>query len=428
MKCSIAILVGCMLAITLADSDASASYFGRFDIGAFSVIPDDSEFDARASGTARFTAGWNAPGDSWAVYADMRFRGESGAETGPHYLVHDLRADYGLGKSLLAGSVGFCRMGEVTGIGGVAGGQIQLNPIAGLSIGAFGGGNPFTAEGHTDIDGTKFGAYATFRSDPDLKMGIAFSSIRNTDQTIDERDIIVFDSQLSLASRLYVTHFGEITLSDDDESARLSYYYANARLDASKKLRLSLAYNHFEYLPYIQFRDEIEFYDQDGPPAYSRFAEYATDSLSPRIEYRITSDWRVFARYRHQTTDYFSGSNTDQWTGGFSCSDLFRSGIAFNGSFGSTDRGDRDFSNAYVSFSRDLGRNMNLTVGYAVDRFNRPESVFVSRHQESTQRVSASFWYRLNQSINLLVDYEKSFADSDEGDHQILFNVQYRLR
>lgn len=406
-----------------------ASYFGRFDLGTFSVLPDDSDVDSRVSSTGRILFGWQSTKhDEWSILTDLRLRAEPSVEGTPHYMIWDLRVDYGLDKKPVAGSVGLCRLNEVSGIGSVLGGHLQFNLLDEWSFGLFGGGNPISTEGHFDIDGVRSGAYARYESESHFRAGIALTSISGTDQTLDERNVVSFDTQWATMDSFYFYHFGEITLAKDDESTRLSYYNANVRLNLTESIRVSTSYNHFEYLPYIQFKDEIDFYDQDTTPHYDRNADYTSDSVSPRIDLRINPLWRIYARYRYNRTDYFSGFDSQQWLGGTSCSNLFHSGIAMSASIGSTDRQDRNIVNSFFSLSRDFNRNLNLTLSYSTDRYNRPESMFVSRHAESTHRVSTSIWYRFNESINVLIDYERAFAESDQGDHQMVFNIQYRIR
>ncbi len=410
-------------------------FFGTFQFGAYSYIPDDHEIDPRTSITTRMRFGWKSPESTdWSFFTNARVRSEL-VEEGDgvdRISLWDLRADYGLETKPLAASLGICTMTEISGMGSIAGGQLQTNLPIGLSIGLFGGNNAVISKGKTDTDGIRWGGYLKLQKETSNNIGIGFVSVSDTEYDYDSKDCLVFDAVYRYTNQLFFYQSGEAILSSEQgkDSSGISFYYGNLGYDPIPLIGLSVSYNYFKQLPYIPFLDMNERQEEGSSDFYrpdDSGQNLKTNAVSPRIDLRLTKNWRVYTRYRTRDSDFEDAAASNEWLGGLSCGSLFGSETSFHCNISRFENDDRQYTGSYVSMARNFGQSLNVSLAYAQSRTVYPENQLVAHHFESTQRISASIFYMFTRKLTALIDYERSMGDKEDRDNQVLLNIRYRL-
>jgi hypothetical protein len=421
-------VMACLLSLC-ASPTLHAGFFGRFNLSSYTWLPSDPVIDSRSSLTGRFRFGWeNQDASGLRFLVNLRIRNELAESEGLDRLtVYDLRLDYGLDSRPLAGSLGLCRMSEVSGLGDILGAQLQTNLGDKLSCGLFGGANPAVRDGLTTIDGSRYGAYLRLGLDTMRSLGVGYVATAGTEYAWDIRDLVVFDARWIAGRRFSTYHFGEVLVSSDTgDPSGLQYYYGTIRVRPFDALTLGVSYNFYNRRPYMPFKEDI-LQSNDAFPTEVPETSLKTNAVSPRIDLRLGRFWRVYVRFRRRDSDYHD-QPWNQWLAGFSCSNFFHSGISLHANFNTTDRGDNGAQqSAYVAINRDLGRRLNAGLTYALSKNTYPESIFVVRHLDRTHRVGLTLDYLLSRRLSFLLDYESSFGDRDE-DQQLLLNVRYTIR
>ena len=407
-----------------------SNFFGSINLGTYSYLPDENNLEDRNSLIGRCLMGWQiSPDSGWSVLTNFRFRSEleNGTDAIDRLSVWDLRLDYGLLSKPIAMSAGLCTLTEVSGLGSVAGGQFQLNLFDQITWGVFGGANPVIEKGTPDFDGVKYGSYLRLSKGMITCAGIGYYKTEQTDEDYDSRDLIVFDTSLNYAKRLFLYQAGEYQIgSETNNEDALTYYFCNLRYQPVAPLAFSVYYNHYDQDPLLILVDDSyddildDYYDEDHVAK-----ENKSDSISPKIDLRLNRYWRVYVRYRHTDSEFIQSIKTGQWLVGASCQDLFNSGVYLHCNVSKTENDYRDYDSTYISLQRNFGRDLSLTASYAHSSTVYPENQLTSWNVDSTDRISVSGIYRIGKNLNVLLDYERVLGNHDKK-NQILMNLRYR--
>jgi hypothetical protein len=413
-----------IILIILLSPIVLAEVNGRWDVGTYSWIPDEKGLEDRISLLSRLHFNWIQSADGWVFRSDLKIREE---ESNTRLQIWELRMDYGLNKKPFAASFGLCDLDHVTGLGGVLGSECQLNLVPSFHFGLFGGANPVFEEGSTKADGVKLGGYANFDNDSFGSAGLGYVTIRNTDTVGDERDYFAFDTQCRfLEQKIVFYQSGEYQTSsgEKDSKNKLAYYLGTLTFITNDRVSFDLSYDHFDQTPLLQVEQDA--FDHTTPDDEIE-SHYIGDSISPRVNFRISKTWRTFFRYQYRKTDIFEEVTANQYLGGLSCSDVLKSGLYFNGIITVNRSDQKDYQSGYVCIGHDYGA-ASLSVFYSADRFLYPESLLITSHVKSTSRTGFSFMYRLSHGMSLLLDYEHSLGDYKvDQEHRLLVNFQYRF-
>lgn len=408
---------------------------GRFDIGASPIFFDDDMLENRTPLTTRLRFQYQPETESsWLFQSNIRLRSEMNSKDGNAWRIRDLYLRYGQrpDQNPWTLTAGVFSPDTVAGTGDVMGAGIQYNfassPTQRWGLGIFGGANAVIRKGGSDTDGLRAGIYLLTTGSAWGRAGIGFVSVTDTDFPADEMDTITFNTTVRLDNGFDFYQSGEYTLSSAYHPENtLTYYYANAGYDLNDTVRVSVTYDLYDRLPYLApLPDEADL--DDPPDSYDRYEVYRGQSIGPRIDVRIGSNWRAYTRYRYRETDNFESNTVHQVLAGFGCTNLGGTGLGLNGSV-FVNRGDtKDWETGFLTLSRDIGSSFNLSVTLATDRFAYPETVASAPHIESTWRAGLSGFYRIQRNMTAFIDIERTFGDSEKHrETRVLFNWQYRF-
>lgn len=426
-------LVVLLLGSAVFSPVVTAHWTGRFDLGGSPTFYADNQLENRTPITSRIRFRFSPDtADQWLVVGNVRLRSELNSEDSHKWQIRDLYLQYGqdIEDGPVSLSLGLFQPRNVSGIGDLMGlgarYQFVLPVDSLLSLGVFGGANAVINDGGTDTDGVRVGGFIEARGNSWGQASIGYVSLSEMDFSGDEREYVAFSTTLRIGDRFDFYHSGEFTVSSEaGDDNTLSYYYANAGYDLRESVRFSVTYDLYDRMPYLQSLDENE---EDSGDTFDRYEVYRGQSIGPRLDWRISSNWRVFGRYRYRETDDSHGETWHQYLLGFGCADLMSSGIGVNGSV-FISRGDtREYETAFISVTRDIVPALSVSVNVAADRFARLETVTEVQHIDSTYRAGIGGFYRINRSMTAILEYERTFGDSDQDrEDRIFFNWQYRF-
>ncbi|MBN1550022.1 hypothetical protein JW979_01080 [bacterium] len=426
------IFISTLIAIChMSVNRVSADVFGRFDIGSYSFFPDDESFDNRTSIAVKLKYQWSeSTNHNWSFLSDIKLRGEPGGEKGEHLQIVDFRLNYGMGVKPIGSSIGISRITDIAGIGSIAGIYLRTNFHDTYYFGLAGGANPRILKGITDFDGSKYCLYGKYkRKNHDI--GIAYIMIDDTDLARDETDRIIFETHHEFKDSFFVNQNGEVVLDSgaNDSRSLLRFYYGSMQWDLNEQLKISLIYEHNDTEPYLTWNPEDGTY-LTGFDAETRLRDdsFKSNSVSPRIEYRFNATWRGFIRYRYRSQDFREKISQHQTMGGFSCANLFNSGISCFGMVIITQSDRKNYKSGFFTLSKSIGSMLTLTLNYSADRFRYPESFFDAPYMDTTHRFGVSAFYRFTKSITGILEYERTLGSDDQDrDHRMFVNFQYRF-
>ncbi|MBN1878833.1 hypothetical protein JW823_01885 [bacterium] len=428
------ILTTLLIGLFTSSCPADAHWTGRLDLGGYPVFFDDPTLEDRTPLTSGFRLNYSS-GSEWVFKTSFRLRSEANSPDGNIWRVRDLFIRYGRNSdaSPFVVTAGLFSPDTITGCGDVMGAGLQFNArlddSSHIGFGAFGGANSVVLDGATDADGVRFGGYISAFGTNWGRAGIAYISVTNTDLLIDETNAITFNTSLRFGDRFDVHQTGEYIISSHtgEEDNKLISYYGDAGFDITENLRMGMTYDYYDRLPFLaSLIDDTD--PATTPEDFDRIASYSGSSIGPRLDVRIGKAWRLFGRYRYRETNDFLNRIWHQYLGGFSYTSLSGRGLAVNGSV-FVNRGDtRDYETGFLRISRGVGSALNLSLNLAADRFSRPETVASTQHVEFTWRAGISGFYRIRSDMTAILEYERTFADSDNNsDHRVMFNWQYRF-
>lgn len=413
----------------------SADWTGRFELGGTPVFYDDTSLEDRTPLTTGLRLSYS-DGDAgdWLIRSSIKLRTEANSPDGNILRIKDLFIRYGQfpDRSPMQVTAGVFNPEGVSGAGDVIGAGVRFNLNAGLSsrigLGVFGGGNSVVREGATRIDGIRYGAYVLGSGDDWGQFSLAYVSTASTDLKADEADSLAFSTTVHIGERFDFFQTGEYILkSGSGNDNTLASWTAEAGIDLSEMVRLSVTADYYDQQPSLAASAEDSGTDPDGEN-YTYTAAYSGSSIGPRLDVWFGQSWRVFGRYRYRQTDDYLEQTWNQLLAGFGFVDPSGSGVTVDGSF-FVNRGDtRDYETGFIRIGRDFGPHMNLSLNLAADRFARPETAASAPNVQSTWRTGLSGFYRISSGMTAILTYERTFADDDRNsDHRVMFNWQYRF-
>ena len=295
-----------------------------------------------------------------------------------------------------------------------------------LRFAGFGGLEPKVYEAGYVQDVKRFGGYAAFDGDALRRHVVGYVLVR--DATLTERSVLSSTNYVPFGKRVFVYGALEYDLTGPggQGSGGLTYFFANARAAATKRIDLQGAYHRGRSIDARTITTD----QLNGRPISPKSLEgLLFESAGGRVTVEVIRGLRVYAGYGQDKTNRDSDP-TDRLTLGGSASNIARTGMDATMSLSRIDRGTAGtYDSWYISVGRTLGRRVYLTGEYSsslsVLRFTGSDGFIVETRPE-TRRVSLTSIVNLGRTWSVLATIERT-DDQAADELRVLSGLTYRL-
>jgi len=374
-RSAVALLAG--LALTLsAAAPARADVNPRW--GRVSLFAQAAQRDQSVGENSLFTElvgmlMYRAPAgeDGGLEYAvDARFAGYPSTEGRKQRVsIYDAHVGWWTKKKALglrAGQVWLDELGALGSVGGVAAEArpVQALPygIGALRVGAFWGYEPQIMELNYVSNVNKFGAFLAVEGAAARRHVLGYVNIRN--QGLTERSVLFLSNYIPVKKEFFLYQAMEYDLQGPagQGDAKLTYFFINARLLASRWLEIQGIYNHGRSIDARTIAEQVH---NGRPVSASSLEGFLYQSAGGRLTFRLLPSLQIFGGYAQDKTNR-EDQKRNRFTFGVFGYDLFKSGFDFRVTNAHlTQSGQSSYDSWYVSVGKMLGRSVYLEGYYS---------------------------------------------------------------
>lgn len=382
----------------------------------------DVDFYSRLSSRLKLTL-WNRPGTGWTAYIDIRNRYTFGNDAENQLIIYNTYLAFDKPDKKLMFSLGQMNLYDTAGIGMLTGGILgyKLNPY--LTLGGYAGIEPDIYNTKWETDYQKFGLFIRFLGKKARQLSMSYNQLRYAGDT--ERQFLYFNGLWPVKNILmlygHVQYELDSTIKNED---RLSWIFANVRLDLTKYVDLTGHYSSGRGLDYHNFLLEQS---QDPTILNTEIDRYFFNtSYGVRLSVKPIPNLRLYTE-RRESEQIDEGIKNHTTRLGASATNVFKSGISIFGNY-NLNRGEFSESDSYyISASRSFGK-LSWSVSYAnyyngvLTMDDGSQQIF---HLTDHKTVSSNLFFIVNRRLALSLEYAHT-SQEDENEHQFFFRLIYR--
>jgi hypothetical protein len=374
----------------------------------------------------------DAGGNGSDYFIDLRHAGSTVSGREARVSIYDAFVGRRFRAGTLAVRGGQMWIGDLGGLGAVAGGLAEYRPARPISAlgrlrvtGLFGAEPTSHALGY--VAGIrKFGGYATVDGAHGRKHVAGY--VRLTHGGLTERSVVTFTNFLPVRSRLFLYQSGEYDLVGPARQGHggLTYFFVNARVAASSRVDLQALMHRGRSIDTRAIADDV----LNGRPIPAGAADgLLYESAGGRVSVTVARHVRANAGYTRDRNNHDSAS-TGRLTLGGSATGVAGTGVDLTVALSRITRPTGRFNSLYTSVGRQFGSSVYVSGDYASSvslvRFTRSNGLTVEMRPSSHQ-VGASAVITLRRRFSLLVTGERT-TDDTTTEMRVLSGLSYRWR
>lgn len=421
--------------ITLPASPVKPRATGRVSVFTDSwwMSPDNSatqRFGQVISSAAFHAAETDENGVDYGI--DTRFSGLAG-ETRPNSLslyegYAGIRALDG-GLRVRAGNVW---LNELGALGSLAGAVAEVRQVPASAtqlrwrLGVFGGLEPKILDVGYYSGVKKYGAYSALDGENGRRHTIGYVNLE--DRSIVERSVVSASNFIPVKRMFFLYQALEYDVAAPAGQAKpgLSYFYSNARYNATPRVEFQGTYNRGRSLDTRGLADDV----LNGRPISQTTLEgLAYESMGGRVTVEPLARVRVYAGYSQDKTNRDDRAAGRLTVGGYA-SNVGHSGFDLSGSYWRIDRSNLGYHSEYVSLGRQIGRRAyvsgDYTTSLSVVRFVRGSDGIMIEEHPRTKRLSGTGSINVGATTTLQFTIDRMW-DVGVREFRLLFGVTRRL-
>jgi hypothetical protein len=373
-----------------------------------------------------------SPGVEFGV--DFRHSGYPGGSRPQRVSLYDGFAGVRLGsrEQQVRVRAGHMWLPELGSIGALAGGLAEWRRSVGrdapvFRVGGFGGLEPQLYTTGYESGVRKVGGYVALEKGFLQRHLVGYTLIRQGATT--ERSVVSLSNFVPVGRAFFLYQAAELDVqgpAGGTASPGLSYFMANARASAGKRVELLGTYNRGRALDARTLTDDVQNGRLLTPQAIDGLRY---ESAGGRVTVEVLSQVHVYTGYSRDRNNR-DDAPSDRLTLGAHGANVFGSGVDVSASADRIQRPTGPYHSTYVSVGRNIGRDIYVSVDYstslAIVRFPGADGLLIET-RPSTRRVSGSASSTIVRNVSLLctVDYTRDDA-ADEV--RLLAGLSYRLR
>ena len=395
--------------------------------------PDDGpgqRFGQIISSASFHSAESDANGFDYGI--DTRFSGLSGASRPNSVSMYEGYAGLRSGDGTVRIRAGNVWLNELGALGSLAGGVVEVRqpPDADRHerwrLGVFGGLEPRILDIGYYAGVKKYGAYTSLDGDNGRRHTVGYISLR--DQSITERSVVSVSNFIPAKRVFFLYQALEYDVAQPAGQAKsgLSYFYSNARYNASPRVELQGTYNRGRS---VDTRGLVDDVINGRPIAQTTVDGLAYESLGGRITIEPVSRVRVYTGYSRDTTNRDDQPSGRVTVGGYA-PNVGHSGFDLAASYWRIDRTNLGYHSEFVSLGRQVGRRAYISGDYttslSVIRFVRSSDGIVIEDHPRTRRLSGTGSINMNSTTTLQFTIDRMW-DTGVREFRILIGATHRF-
>jgi hypothetical protein len=328
--------------------------------------------------------------------------------------------------------LGHIWMTDLGSLGSLAGGVFEFRQRRAAvtdprwRAGVFGGLEPNILDVGYASDVKKFGGYAAYDGAGARRHSVGYAMIRNGSLT--ERSVVTTSNFLPLGQKIFIYQAAEYDVQQPDGMASrgLAYFFANGRVTPHSRLELQGTYNRGRSVDARGLGDDV----LNGRPINQTAVDgLLFQSIGGRATVEVFPRVRVYAGYSRDKNNRDTDPTGRTLVGGYA-SNVADSGIDVSASDSLMHRPTGSYHSRYVSFGRQVGRNMYVSGDYStslsVIRYSRGDGITIESRPQTT-RFSGMATINLSRALSLMTTIERT--NLDEGhEFRVLAGLTYRIR
>ena len=327
--------------------------------------------------------------------------------------------------------VGHMWLNDLGALGSVAGGLVELRRTSDakvgtrLRIGVFGGLEPKVYELGYAGSVRKLGAYVAYDGKGAERHVVGYVNVR--DQNLTERSVVTVTNYVPIR-RFFLYQAAEYDLSGPGGMGQggLTYFFANARVNATSRLELQGLYNRGRS---IDTRGIVEAQLSGQTVATSSLEGLLYESAGGRVYLEILRGVRLQAGYSRDKTNR-DDTASGRVNFGVSITNLAGSGVDVTATDSRMNRPTGRYDSLYVSVGRSAGRRVYLSGDYSsslsVIRATGQVDPIQVDLRPRLNRFSGSAVVTVGRTTTLLVQAERT-ADQATTEFRLLAGISYRF-
>lgn len=267
---------------------------------------------------------------------------------------------------LRAGQVWLDELGALGSVGGVV---AEARPLQELPYGigtlraaGFWGYEPKIMEASYVSNVNKFGAFLAVEGAAARRHVLGYVNIRN--QGLTERSVLVLSNYIPVKKEFFLYQAMEYDLQGPagQGDAKLTYFFVNARLLASRWLEVQGIYNHGRSIDARTIAEQVH---NGRPVSESSLEGFLYESVGGRLTLRLPAGFQVFGGYAQDRTNR-EDKKRNRFTFGVFGYNLLQSGFDFRVTNAHlTQAGQTSHDSWSVSIGKMLGRAVYLEGYYS---------------------------------------------------------------
>ncbi len=287
-------------------------------------------------------------------------------------------------------------LNELGALGSLAGGvaevrQTSLNPSAlRWRLGVFGGLEPKILDIGYYAGVKKYGAYSALDGENGRRHAVGYVNLQN--HTVVERSVVSASNFIPVKRVFFLYQALEYDVAAPAGQAKsgLSYFYSNARYNATSRVELQGTYNRGRSIDTRGLADDVV---NGRPISQTTLDGLAYESLGGRITIEPVARVRVYTGYSQDKTNRDDRPAGRLTVGGYA-SNVGQSGFDVSASYWRIDRSNLGYHSEFVSLGRQIGRRAyvsgDYTTSLSIVRFVRSSDGIVIEEHPRTRRLSGT--------------------------------------
>jgi hypothetical protein len=320
---------------------------------------------------------------------------------------------------------------ELGSIGALAGGLAEVRLASSeqsrIRIGAFSGLEPVLYDTGYESGVRKHGGYLAIERGFLRRSLIGYTLIRQGSMT--ERSVVTTTNYVPVGKSFFLYQAAEIDVqgpADGTASRGLSYFLANGRMTATRRIELLGTYNRGRALDARTLTGDL----RNGRPLTAEAIDgLRYESAGTRMTVEVVPQIHVYAGYSRDRNNRDDAA-TNRVTLGGHAADVLRRGFDVSLSGSRMERPTGPYHSMFASIGRNIGRTLYVSADYstslAVVRFVGLDGIAIES-RPSMRRISGTGSATIARDLSLLVTVDYS-RDDQVDETRLLAGLSFRLR
>ena len=328
-----------------------------------------------------------------------------------------------------AGNVWLNELGALGSLAGaVAEVRQALSPASQLRwrLGVFGGLEPKILDFGYYAGVKKYGAYSALDGENGRRHTIGYVNLQ--DRTLVERSVVSASNFIPVKRVffLYQALEYDVAAPAGQAKAGLSYFYSNARYNATSRVELQGTYNRGRSIDTRGLADDVI---NGRPISQTTLDGLAYESLGGRITVEPVARVRIYTGYSQDKTNRDDRPAGRLTIGGYA-SNVAHTGFDLSGSYWRIDRSNLGYHSEYISLGRQIGRRAYLSGDYttslSVVRFVRSSDGILIEEHPRTKRLSGTGSVNVGTATTLQFTVDRMW-DVGVREFRLLSGITHRF-